>query len=103
MGAHEPLRDGAILCRGAEDVLAELFPSVGAPAGHVSGGTKPSADLSPEAARLYEALRREESLSAEELAQSLDLPAATVLAGLFELEGAGLAFCDVGRYGAVRR
>jgi DNA processing protein len=103
MGAHELLRDGAILCRGAEDVLAELFPSVGTPAGHASGGTKIPADLSPEATRLYEALRREESLSAEELAQSLDLPAATVLAGLFELEGAGLAVCDVGRYEAVRR
>ncbi len=103
MGAHELLRDGAILCRGAEDVLAELFPSVGAPAGRTSGGTKLFADLSPEATRLYEALRREESLSAEELAQSLDLPAATVLAGLFELEGAGLAVCDDGRYGAVRR
>jgi DNA processing protein len=103
MGAHELLRDGAILCRGAEDVLAELFPSVGAPAGHAAGGPKLSADLSPEATRLYETLRREESLSAEELAQSLDLPAATVLAGLFELEGAGLAVCDAGRYGAVRR
>jgi DNA processing protein len=103
IGTHELLRDGAILCRGAEDVLAELFPSVGAPDGLASGGTKPSADLSPEATRLYEALRREESLSAEELAQSLDLPAATVLAGLFELESAGLAVCDAGRYGAVRR
>ena len=30
-GAHELLRDGAILCRGAEDVLTELFPSVGPP------------------------------------------------------------------------
>ncbi|HEY3172008.1 MAG TPA: DNA-processing protein DprA [Thermoanaerobaculia bacterium] len=103
MGAHELLRDGAILCRGAEDVLAELFPSVGAPAGRAPGGTKVSAELSAEATRLYEALRREESLSAEELAQSLDLPAATVLAALFELEGAGLAVCDAGRYGAVRR
>jgi predicted Rossmann fold nucleotide-binding protein DprA/Smf involved in DNA uptake len=59
--------------------------------------------MSPEAARLYETLRREESLSAEELAQSLELPAATVLAALFELEAAGLAVCDSGRYGAARR
>ena len=27
-GTHELLRDGAILCRGAEDVLAELFPAI---------------------------------------------------------------------------
>ena len=103
VGAHELLRDGAILCRGAEDVLAELFPSVGPRAGLVAARSKPSTELSSEAARLYHALRREESLSAEELAQSLDLPAATVLAGLFELEGAGLAVCDAGRYGVVRR
>src|SRR5262249_1782508 len=31
VGTHELLRDGAILCRGAEDVLAELFPAVGTP------------------------------------------------------------------------
>ena len=40
---------------------------------------------------MLEALAREESLSAEEIARSLDLPAATVLAGLFELEAAGMA------------
>ena len=51
---------------------------------------------------MLEALSRDESLSAEELAQALELPAATVLAGLFELEAAGLALSQDGRYG-VRR
>jgi DNA processing protein len=102
-GAHELLRDGAILCRGAEDVLAELFPSVGPPQRAVAGAAT-SAELSAEARRILEALSREEALSAEELAQSLDLPAATVLASLFELEGTGLALpVEGGRYGAVRR
>jgi DNA processing protein len=103
-GTHALLRDGAILCRGAEDVLAELFPSVGPPQ-RVAGPAPPSlAELSPEARRLREALAGEESLSAEELAQSLDLPAATVLAALFELEGAGLAApVEGGRYGVLRR
>jgi DNA processing protein len=101
-GTHELLRDGAILCRGAEDVLAELFPSVGVPAAPASD-RRLAAELSSEAARLYETLRREESLSAEELAQALDLPAATILAALFELEAAGLAVCEAGRYGAARR
>jgi DNA processing protein len=102
-GAHELLRDGAILCRGAEDVLAELFPSVGPPQRAVAGAAG-SADLSAEARRILEALSREEALSAEELAQSLDLPAATVLASLFELEGTGLALpVEGGRYGVVRR
>lgn len=101
-GTHELLRDGAILCRGSEDVLAELFPSVGVPAAPAVE-PKLAFEISGEAARLYEALRREESLSADELAQALELPAATVLAALFELEAAGLAICDAGRYGAARR
>jgi DNA processing protein len=102
-GAHALLRDGAILCRGAEDVLEELFPSVGVPQG-VAPNVALSAELSGEARLMLDALSREESLSAEELSRSLDLPAASVLAGLFELEGAGLALrVDGGRYGVPRR
>ena len=104
VGTHELLRDGAILCRGAEDVLAELFPSVGPPFRVASAQAALSMELSPEARRLFEALTREESLSAEDLAQALDLPAAIVLASLFELEGAGLAArVEGGRYGVMRR
>ncbi len=102
IGAHELLRDGAIVCRGAEDVLAELFPSIGAP---LSAGVDPAAaaEISPEARRILDALARDEELSAEELARALDLPAATVLAGLFELEGAGIAVAaGGGRYGVKR-
>jgi DNA processing protein len=101
VGTHGLLKDGAILCRGAEDVLAELFPSVGPPQ-RVAPAAAP-AELSPEARRMLEALTKDDSLSAEELAQGLDLPAATVLAGLFELEAAGLAVADGGRYGIQRR
>jgi DNA-binding transcriptional ArsR family regulator len=102
VGAHELLRDGAILCRGAGDVLAELFPSIGSPAAapRVPGA---AANLSPEAARVSATLEREEALSAEELAQELDLPAAAVLAALFELEGAGLVTTEGGRYSMLRR
>lgn len=101
IGTHELLRDGAILCRGAEDVLSELFPSVGAPVRQVDGKQIP-AQLSTEAARLYELLVREDSLTADDFAEGLDLPAATVLAALFELEAAGLVVSDAGRYGATR-
>jgi DNA processing protein len=101
VGTHELLRDGAILCRGAEDVLAELFPAIGVAPAPLAPGV-PTA-LSPEAARLSAALEREDALSAEELAQALDLPAATVLAALFELEGAGRVVAEGGRYSAVRR
>jgi DNA processing protein len=104
-GAHELLRDGAILCRGAEDVLAELFPAVG-PSNRAALGAVGHApvELSSEARRVFDVLTREESLSAEELAEALDLPAATVLASLFELEGGGLAATlEGGRYGLSRR
>ncbi|HSE64677.1 MAG TPA: DNA-processing protein DprA [Thermoanaerobaculia bacterium] len=101
-GTHELLRDGAILCRGTEDVLAELFPSIGLPA-PLLRGPGPPVNLSGDAARLYSMLERGDPLAAEELAQSLDLPAATVLAGLFELEGAGLVVEEGGRYAAIRR
>jgi len=103
-GAHELLRDGAILCRGAEDVLAELFPSVGTPRLPAAPSPLAAAEISPDARRIFDALCREEGLSAEDLARGLDLPAATVLACLFELEGAGVAVpAPGGRYGAVRR
>jgi len=107
-GAHALLRDGAILCTGTDDVLAELFPMIG-------GGAemKPGAvaavdvaalrDLSVDAGQLLEAITRDEPVSADELSRALDLPAASVLAGLFELEGAGLVVAvEGGRYG-IRR
>ncbi|HEY6066792.1 MAG TPA: DNA-processing protein DprA [Thermoanaerobaculia bacterium] len=103
IGTHELLRDGAILCRGAEDVLAELFPSIGVPGAAAARGPVPGADVSPDAARIHGALAREDALSADELAQALDLPAATVLACLFELEGAGLVVAEGARYTTIRR
>ena len=104
IGTHELLRDGAILCRGAEDVLSELFPSIGTAGGSAIDAALPAgSSLSPEARRILETLRKGEDASAEELARQTDLPAATVLAALFELEEAGLAvFAEGGRYGAKR-
>ena len=101
-GAHELLRDGAILCRGAEDVLAELFPSIGKRRA-VGASPLSSASLSAEARSVLAALVREESLTAEDLVVAADLSAASVLAALFELEGAGLAVEDSGRYSAQGR
>jgi DNA processing protein len=101
VGAHELLRDGAILCRGAEDVLAELFPAIGGPPGlPAAPPAKARLDISAEARVLLSTLAREGTASADELAQEADLPAATVLAALFELEAAGLAReTGDGRYG----
>jgi DNA processing protein len=103
LGTHELLRDGAILCRGAEDVLAELFPAVGVAQPGLPAAPEVGESLSKEARLVWETLRKEESASAEDLAQMTELSAAVVLAALFELEEAGLAsFGEGGRYG-VRR
>ena len=98
-GTHELLRDGAILCRGVEDVFVELFPMLGAPApAPLAAAVQPPEDLGPEARKIFEALRTEPEASAEELVTRLEMPAAVVLAALFELEGAGLASESDGRY-----
>ena len=92
-GTHELLRDGAILCRGAEDVLAELFPAIeGArPLPSAAAAVPVAVTLSPDARLLLDVLIRDGEASADELGAAADLPAATVLAALFELEAAGLA------------
>ena len=100
-GTHELLRDGAILCRGAGDVFAELFPSRATPARAGADSREPDlpADLSADAKIVRETLRREEPASAEDLSRAAGLPAATVLAAIFELEAAGLIQDeDPGRY-----
>ncbi|MEP6802288.1 MAG: DNA-processing protein DprA [Acidobacteriota bacterium] len=96
IGAHELLRDGAILCRGAEDVLSELFPAIGGPTRPRVSAPGSAVDLSPDARALLRAMGREGSATPDELAEEADLPAATVLAALFELEAAGLARIDGG-------
>jgi DNA processing protein len=102
-GAHELLRDGAILCRGVDDVFAELFPALrSAPASWASPAAAPP-DLTAEARRLFEVLASESPASAEDLVRATDLPAAVVLAGLMELEAAGLAAESDGRYELSRR
>ncbi|HEY7862978.1 MAG TPA: DNA-processing protein DprA [Thermoanaerobaculia bacterium] len=93
-GTHALLRDGAILCRGAEDVLTELFPSLGVPA--PAAAPPIPAELSAEARRLLELLISGEGMSAEELSRESEMAAATVLAALLELEGAGVASLDAG-------
>lgn len=96
-GVHELLRDGAILCRNAEDVLAELFPSVGRPR-IAPVEPRAAASLSPEARAVLSALVQGKAETAEGLVGETDLAAATVLKALFDLESAGLAVEDSGRY-----
>ena len=102
-GAHELLRDGAILCRSAEDVLTEIFPAIGERSLPVAASRAPAVDLSSEARAVLGVLARDGASSADELADGADLPAATVLQALFELEAAGLADeSENGRFALVR-
>lgn len=84
-GCHALLRDGAILCRGAEDVLAEIFPSVGVP----SGRSAVHEELSGPAARVFERIQREEACSADDLVEETRLSVAELLPILFDLEVRG--------------
>lgn len=104
LGAHELLRDGAILCRGADDVFAELFPAIGpAQTPRPAAAVAAAAALSPEARTVLAALARDGESTPDDLADGADLPAAIVLAALVELEQAGLAVPgDSGQYGLVR-
>jgi DNA processing protein len=98
-GCHELLRDGAILCRGAEDVLSEIFPSLGGTA--VARNVPES--LSGDAAQVWKSMAGEEAWSADDLAEINSLPVANLLAVLFDLEARGLLrTLPGGLYVAVR-
>ena len=88
-GCHALLRDGAILCRGAEDVLTELFPSVGGVSSRVSGGPA----LEGEAARIVAAMAGDEAWDADDLAEATRIPIGALLAVLFDLEARGVLRC----------
>jgi len=97
-GCHGLLRDGAILCRGAEDVLTELFPSIG---GIPAGRAAPA--LEEDAARVVAAMAGEEAWDADDLAEALRMPVGSLLAMLFDLESRGVLRCLPGGLYAVRR
>ena len=98
-GCHALLREGAILCRGAEDVLTELFPSVGtAPE---EAGVPPG--LEGDAARVVAAMAGEESWDADDLSEATKIPTSALLAILFDLEARGVLRClPGGLYGIAR-
>jgi DNA processing protein len=97
-GCHALLRDGAILCRGAEDVLTELFPSI---VGAAADGTSPALD--EDAARIVAAMSGEDAWDADDLAEATRIPIGTLLAMLFDLESRGVLRCLPGGLYAVRR
>jgi DNA processing protein len=95
-GCHALLRDGAILCRGAEDVLTELFPSL--------EGTQPAATapvLDAQAVRIVAAMAGDEAWDADDLAEATQIPIASLLAVLFDLEARGILRCLPGGLYAV--
>ncbi len=98
-GCHALLREGAVLCRGAGDVLTELFPSVGAAA----GGAVVPPGLEGDAARVVAAMAGEESWDADDLSEITKIPTSALLAILFDLEARGVLRClPGGLYGIAR-
>src|SRR5258706_3694951 len=89
IGTHALLRDGAILCRGAEDVLAELFPTIGtAPAGKTAAAASAVGSLSGEAPRGWERLPQAKDGPAADPAAAAGLPPPPAPAPLFQHAGA---------------
>ncbi len=98
-GCHALLRDGAILCRGAEDVLSEILPMLG---GSPASSAR-AESLSGDAAIVWQSMKGDESWSADDLAEINNLPVANLLAILFDLEARGfLRTLPGGLYVAVR-
>lgn len=89
-GSNALLKDGAILVRNAQDVLAELPGRFTVPA-----GTREKRDgdvsLDPDALSLFGALDPDEPRDADALAETTGLPAGRLSAALVMLELEGLA------------
>lgn len=88
-GCHALLRDGAILCRGAEDVLTELFPAIELRDGTAAAGPA----LDAEGARVVAAMAGDEAWDADDLAEATQIPIGNLLALLFDLEARGVLRC----------
>ena len=87
------IREGAALCRGLDDLLAEIRPDripcvIPGPPGRASSGHVPALD--PRAQRLVDALPPDDDLALEALLEKSGLSTDEALVALFTLELAGL-------------
>ena len=100
-GTNGLLREGALVCRGADDVLEDLAPSIveaaglhragveGITAGSVERGPG-GAGLEPPQRCILECLRGSGTLSIDGIAEACGMPPGPLLAALLELEIKGL-------------
>ncbi len=100
-GTNGLLRAGALLCRGADDVLEDLAPSIIEAAGLLRAGSEriaPSSagrgpgvsGLEPPQRSVLECLQGSGSMSIDDLAEACGMPPGPLLAALLELEIRGL-------------
>jgi DNA processing protein len=100
-GCNALIRDGAVLVRGAADVLTELGISpITAPTAKAT--RTPPAGLSADASRILAALAEGGAVRASQLATLTDLGAGAVGAAILELEMAGFVERSIGGVRAVR-
>ena len=112
-GTNGLLREGALVCRGAEDVLEDLAPSIveaaglhrGGPEGITAGSVAHGAGAAGlEAAhrRILECLHGSGTLSIDGIAETCGMPPGPLLAALLELEIKGLVRQFPGGFFAAR-
>ena len=88
-GCHELIKKGAKLCEGAEDILSEfeyLFPSSNRPPSPAETGALPALALSENEQKVYDALRKDEEISIDEVIRASGLPSSAVSVALLSLE-----------------